>query len=96
VVRVVKPEIDAFGANLQAALEGRAAETLAVREAGKAFGRMREFRSSADVLNCDQAPGALHTLINNLSDIPIPLHAGESTPAASTRIGPNWPSRAQA
>jgi len=36
-----------------------------------AFGRTREFRSSADVLNCDQAPGALYTLINKLSEISI-------------------------
>jgi hypothetical protein len=36
-----------------------------------AFGRTREFRSSADVLNRDQAPGALYTLINKLSEISI-------------------------
>jgi hypothetical protein len=69
-----------------------------VRETGKAFGRMREFRFSADVLNCDQAYGTLHTLINNSSDILFLLHGGVSAdhkcpglaqPARALMIEPN-------
>jgi hypothetical protein len=47
------------------------AARLGVGTPAGAFGRTREFRSSADVLNRDQAPGALYTLINKLSEISI-------------------------
>jgi hypothetical protein len=59
---------------------------------------MREFRFSADVLNCDQAYGTLHTLINNSSDILFLLHCGGSAdhkclglaqPARALMIEPN-------
>jgi hypothetical protein len=89
VILIVEPEIDQVVFNLQPALEGRGAETLAVREPARAIERTREFSFSADVLEYDHAPEALHTLISDLSDIPVLLYGGESASAASTRKVPH-------
>ena len=88
VLLIVEPGIDQFVIDLQAALEAKGAETLAVREPATAFDRMREFRFTAGVVNYDHATDALHTLIDRLSDIPVLLY-GESAPIASTRKVPH-------
>ena len=89
VILIIEPEIDPFVFNLQAALEGRGAETLAVSQSARAFGRMREFRFSAGVLNYNHASDALHALINDLSDIPVLLYGGIGASVASTRKVPH-------
>jgi hypothetical protein len=89
VILIVEPGIDQFVIKLQTALECRGAETLAVREAARALDRMREFRFSAGVLNYDHASDALHTLIDDLSGIPVLLYGGERAAVASSRKVPH-------
>ena len=89
VILIVEPGIDQFVIELQAALECRGAETLAVREPARAFDRMREFRFSAGVLNYDHASDALHKLIDALSGMPVLLYGGEGASLASSRKMPH-------
>jgi hypothetical protein len=67
---IVEPEIDPSVFNLQAVLEGRGAETLAVRAPARAFARTREFGLPSAVVEYHRPPDALHRLIKDLSDIP--------------------------
>jgi hypothetical protein len=88
-ILIVEPEIDPFVFNLQAALEGRGAETLAVHEPARAIERTREFRAPAAVIDCGYASQAPPTLINDLCDVPILLYGSEGLTVASTRKVPH-------
>jgi hypothetical protein len=95
-ILIAEPGIDPFVFDLHSALQGRGAETLAVREPPKAIGRKREFCFSARVVDCSHPSDPLHTLISDLSDIPVLLYGGEGASVASTGKVPISRSRTQA
>jgi ActR/RegA family two-component response regulator len=88
-ILIVESRIDQFVTKLQAALEDRGAETLAVREPARALHRVREFCFSASVVNYDHASDALHTLIDNLGDMPLVLYGHDSASAVWSRKVPH-------
>jgi hypothetical protein len=88
-IPIVEPGIDQFVTKLQVALEDRGAETLAVREPTRALDRVREFCFSASVVNYDHASDALHTLIDDLGDMPLVLYGHDSASALWSRSVPH-------
>jgi hypothetical protein len=87
-ILIVEPGIDQFVTKLQAALEHRGAETLAVREPARPLDRVREFCLSAFVVTYDHAFDALHTPIDNLGDMPLVLYGHDSASALWSRSVP--------
>jgi ActR/RegA family two-component response regulator len=89
VVLIYEPEVGEFAHRLQAALERRGAETLAVHNPAEAFQRMREFSFSVGVVNCDHSCDALDRLIDGLSGISVLLYGSEKASAAYRRKAPH-------